>query len=407
MSNGWQIKRLDELYEIARGGSPRPIKNYMTTEPDGINWIKISDATASTKYIYETKEKIKPEGIKMSRLVHEGDFILSNSMSFGRPYIMKTTGCIHDGWLVLHAKSNQIDNDYMYYLLGSDVVYQQFDRLAAGSTVRNLNSDLVRGVTIPVPPLPEQQRIVAVLDEAFAGIATATDNAKKNLRNARELFESNLQSIFTTKRDEWAGKKFGTVCHFVRGPFGGSLTKSCFKPTGYAVYEQQHAIYDQFDEIRYFIDEEKFNEMQRFELKAGDLIMSCSGTMGKVAIVPEGIQKGIINQALLKLSPNKDLLVQFLRYWMRSQSFQAQNEKYSMGAAIKNVASVAVLKQIDVPMPPLAEQQRIVAQLDTLSTETKRLEAIYQQKLDNLAALKQSILQKAFAGELRMDRLAA
>ena len=102
----------------------------------------------------------------------------------------------------------------------------------------------------------------------------------------------------------WDRKKLGDICGFVRGPFGGSLKKNIFKPEGYAVYEQQHAIYDQFDDIRYFIDEKKFNEMKRFELNSGDLIMSCSGTMGKIAIVPENIKKGIINQALLKLTPS-------------------------------------------------------------------------------------------------------
>ena len=91
----------------------------------------------------------------------------------------------------------------------------------------------------------------------------------------------------------WEKKKLGDICGFVRGPFGGSLKKSIFKLEGYAVYEQQHAIYDQFEDIRYFIDEDKFNDMKRFELKSGDLIMSCSGTMGKIAIVPENIQKGM------------------------------------------------------------------------------------------------------------------
>lgn len=110
---------------------------------------------------------------------------------------------------------------------------------------------------------------------------------------------------------QWEAKTLGSLYDFVRGPFGGSLKKSCFKTYGYAVYEQQHAIYDQFLDIRYFIDEPKYREMKRFELFPGDLIMSCSGTMGKVAIVPDGIPKGIINQALLKLSPKKDILAEF------------------------------------------------------------------------------------------------
>jgi type I restriction enzyme S subunit len=162
----------------------------------------------------------------------------------------------------------------------------------------------------------------------------------------------------------WPMVKLGDVCQFVRGPFGGSLKKDFFVEDGYAVYEQQHAIYNQFDNIRYFVDEEKFEEMKRFELCSGDLIMSCSGTMGRIAIVPEGIKKGIINQALLKLTPKPKVDLHFFKYWMESELFQIILNGNTHGAAIKNVASVAVLKDLEIPLPPLAEQKRIAAILD-------------------------------------------
>lgn len=207
MKNGWRTKKLGEICEIERGGSPRPIQSFITTDRRGINWIKIGDATASDKYIYKTEEKIRPEGAKRSRMVYEGDFILSNSMSFGRPYIMKTTGCIHDGWLVLHKP--KVDPDYLYYVLSSDLVFGQFDRLAAGSTVRNLNIGLAKSVEIPYPPLPEQQRIVSILDKAFEVIATAKASAEKNLQNASALFVSNLQSVFTQRGQGWVAERTG------------------------------------------------------------------------------------------------------------------------------------------------------------------------------------------------------
>ncbi len=263
-----------------------------------------------------------------------------------------------------------------------------------------INRNEIYEIRVNIPPLLEQQLIVKILDGVFEKIAKAKENAEKNLQNARELFESHLQSIFANPEAEWKEKKLGDVCDFVRGPFGGSLKKSCFKSKGIAVYEQQHAIYNQFEKIRYFIDEVKFNEMKRFEVAPGDLIMSCSGTMGKVAIVPNNAHKGIINQALLKLSPTKNLLARFLKLWMGSPNFQDQLTKYSLGAAIKNVASVKVLKEIHVPLPPLSEQKDIIAKLNALSTETIKLEAIYQQKLNDLEELKKSILQKAFKGEL-------
>ncbi|MBK8537123.1 MAG: nucleotidyltransferase domain-containing protein [Candidatus Competibacteraceae bacterium] len=120
----------------------------------------------------------------------------------------------------------------------------------------------------------------------------------------------------------WKTRTLGDICGFVRGPFGGSLKKSVFVENGFAVYEQQHAIYNQFEDVRYFIDSTKFKEMQRFELRPNDLIMSCSGTMGKVAIVPDNIRAGIINQALLKLTPSSAVSSEFLKYWMDSTDFQ-------------------------------------------------------------------------------------
>ena len=406
LKKGWGIKKLGEVLIIERGGSPRPINKYLTDSTDGINWIKISDATASDKYIYETKEKITRDGLHKTRVVKDGDFILSNSMSFGRPYIMKTTGCIHDGWLVLKQNGKKVfETEFLYYLLSSPFVFQQFNSKAAGSTVRNLNIALVSSVNVPLPPLPEQKRIVKILDKAFQAIAIAKANAEKNLHNAKELFESYLNGIFVNGQlkidnGEWEEKKLGEVCGFVRGPFGGSLKKAIFKPSGYAVYEQQHAIYNQFHKIRYFIDEKKFIEMKRFELNSGDLIMSCSGTMGKVAIVPKRIEKGIINQALLKLSPKNKLHVEYLKIWMGSNDFQNQITKHSQGAAIKNVASVKILKEIELPIPQMTEQNQIVKKLDAIQTETKLLEKIYQQKIADVEELKKSILQKAFEGEL-------
>ncbi len=192
-------------------------------------------------------------------------------------------------------------------------------------------------------------------------------------------------------------QKFGKVCDFVRGPFGGSLKKSCFVKTGYAVYEQQHAIYDQFSDVRYFINDSKFNEMKRFELKPKDLIMSCSGTMGKVAVVPDNIEPGIINQALLKLTPKNNLHVEFLRYWMNSPDFIKRIEENTVGAAIKNVASVKVLKEIDVPCPPLQEQQQIVAILDDAFTAIDQAKANIEKNIQNAKELFQSKLNAIFS----------
>jgi len=166
--SAWPVVSLDDIFEIARGGSPRPIDSYITDDPEGINWIMIGDASDESKYITKTRKRIRPDGARRSRSVKPGDFLLTNSMSFGRPYIMRTTGCIHDGWLVLSPRRGDVDADFFYHLLGSKHVYSEFERRAAGATVKNLNIDLVRGVKVPLPPLAEQRRIAEILDKAAA-----------------------------------------------------------------------------------------------------------------------------------------------------------------------------------------------------------------------------------------------
>ena len=164
----WVLCKLGAVNEIARGGSPRPIKDYLTYDANGINWIKIGDTTKDGKYINSVKEKIRPEGVKKSRLVHKGDFLLTNSMSYGRPYILNVDGCIHDGWLVISPIGKAYTSDFLYYLLSSSFAYEQFTNVASGGVVTNLNSDKVADTIFPLPPYTEQERIVAKIEEIFA-----------------------------------------------------------------------------------------------------------------------------------------------------------------------------------------------------------------------------------------------
>ena len=170
--------KLGDLLTIERGGSPRPIKDYITEDKNGVNWIKIGDATNSGKYILNTIQKIKPSGLKNSREVFPGDLLLSNSMSFGRPYIMGINGAIHDGWLVIRDNKH-IDKNYLYHALGSPFVYNQFSKNAKGSTVRNLNIDIVSEVNIRLDSLPEQRAIAAKIEELFSDLDKGIDDLKQ------------------------------------------------------------------------------------------------------------------------------------------------------------------------------------------------------------------------------------
>ena len=155
----WEWVRFKYVADIARGGSPRPIKSYITDDPNGVNWIKIGDTEKGSKYINTVKEKIKQEGVVNSRMVYKGDFLLTNSMSFGRPYITNVQGCIHDGWLVISPCANTYDQDFLFYLLSSAFAYNQFSGKVSGAVVKNLNTDKVLDAIIPLPPIEEQKRI--------------------------------------------------------------------------------------------------------------------------------------------------------------------------------------------------------------------------------------------------------
>ena len=170
--NTWELCKLGTISKIARGGSPRPIKDYLTNDANGINWIKIGDTTKEEKYINSVKEKIRPEGVKKSRMVHKGDFLLTNSMSFGRPYILNVDGCIHDGWLVISPIGEAYTSDFLYYLLSSSFAYEQFTNVASGGVVTNLNSDKVADTIFPLPPLAEQKRIVSKIEFIFTQMDT-------------------------------------------------------------------------------------------------------------------------------------------------------------------------------------------------------------------------------------------
>lgn len=176
----WKEVVFGDVVGIYRGGSPRPIENYLTTDPSGINWIKIGDVGVDAKYIEHTAEKIIPEGISRSRKVYSGDFLLSNSMSFGRPYILKIDGCIHDGWLVIQNYQETFDREFLYYILSSNAVLLQYKALAAGSSVLNLNKDIVAKVQLTIPPtIAEQSAIAAVLSGMDTEIAALEQKRDK------------------------------------------------------------------------------------------------------------------------------------------------------------------------------------------------------------------------------------
>ncbi len=407
MKRGWEVKKLGEVLTIERGGSPRPIEKYITNAPDGINWIKISDATASDKFIYETKEKITRDGLHKTRIVNEGDFILSNSMSFGRPYIMKTTGCIHDGWLVLKQNGKKIfETEFLYYLLSSPFVFQQFNSKAAGSTVRNLNIALVSSVDVPIPPLPEQQRIVAILDEAFAAIAKAKANAEQNLKNAKELFESYLQSVFENKGEDWKETALNNEIDLLVG--------FAFKSKEYTEMEDDVLLLRgdnimqgnlRWDNAKRWRKSE-YEDFKKYQLQENDIVLAMDRPWVKAGLKVARLSKNDLPALLVQrtacLRTKSKLDNSFLFYLLKSKGFMSYLIDVQTGIGVPHISGQQIL-DFKFNKPSINLQQIIVQKLDALSAQTKKLEAIYQQHLNDLEELKKSILQKAFNGELKQN----
>lgn len=206
----WDLFKLETLMTIVRGASPRPISKYLTTEKDGINWIKIGDISSSEKYLVKTEEKITQEGANQSRMIKVGDFILSNSMSFGRPYISKIDGCIHDGWLLLSEFDKNLKPDYLYEILSSQIVQSQFQAKAAGGVVSNLNTERVKSVKIPLPPLEIQQKIVEECEVVDLGVNTETQKvAIANQEIAKIILKVKSSAIHKLKIGQLLSLEYG------------------------------------------------------------------------------------------------------------------------------------------------------------------------------------------------------
>lgn len=215
----WQEKTFNDFMRIKRGASPRPIEVYLTSNVDGVNWIKIGDAPKFGKYITSTAEKVTPAGASRSVGVYPGDFILSNSMSFGRPYILAVDGCIHDGWLRLYDFQEEADDEFLYYLLSSDYVQRQYEAFAAGSGVQNLNKEVVKKVFVHLPSVSEQKEIARTLSQ----FDTYIDDLAELIEKKRGIRNGALKDLISGKTRfdgydyEWNESRIGDILKILHG----------------------------------------------------------------------------------------------------------------------------------------------------------------------------------------------
>ncbi len=412
----WQTKKLGEVFTIERGGSPRPIEEFITEDENGINWIKIGDTKDVVKYIHRTKEKIKPEGAKRSRMVYEDDFLLSNSMSFGRPYIMKTTGCIHDGWLVIR-KNETVDNNYLYYILSSPLLYQQFTNLAKGSTVKNLNIEAVKQAVINFPPLSEQTAIVSKIEELLSDL----ENGKQQLLIAQQQLKTYRQSLLkwafegrlTNPPDGRAGKNVNG--ELPKGWTVLSLKDVCTKitdgshfspkstPEGYPYVTVRDIKNDKIDfENCLKISASDFKNLAANDCRPleNDLLFSKDGTVGKVSLVDYDYDFVVLSSIGILRTNTKVVSPKYLFHVLKSSEFLHQALNQKKGVAIRRII-LRDLKELKLNVPKtLKEQEQIVSELESKLTVCDKIEETITTSLQQAEMLKQSILKKAFEGGL-------
>lgn len=373
----WAWCRLNELADIARGGSPRPIENYITDSPDGINWIKIGDTAPESKYIESAKEKIKPEGQKHSRFVHEGDFLLTNSMSFGRPYILKINGCIHDGWLVFANIKECVIKDYLYYALSSDYIYASFSMVAAGSTVKNLKSDTVKQVLFPLPPIKTQETIVEAIEKSFSQI-DILDNEKLDLQTAIKQTKSKILDLAIHGKlvpqdpnDEPAEELLKRIATSDNRPYEKvELSEIDWTlPNNWCLCH--------FGDIATVINGKNQSKVENTNGKYP--IYGSGGIMGRADdyICPENCtiigRKGSINNPIFVeekfwnvdtafgLSPSEAVLPRFLFYFCEYFDFTTLDSSTTLPSLTKTN-----IQQIIFALPPIEEQKRILDKTNEL-----------------------------------------
>lgn len=407
---GWIYVSLGDLFLIERGGSLRPIEDYITDDKNGLNWIKIGDTKGITKYIYHTKEKIKPEGLHKTRMVYEDDFILSNSMSFGRPYIMKTEGCIHDGWLVIRTPKNLIDTNYLYHILSSSFVYQQFSNLAKGSTVKNLNIEAVQQVYIYLPPLPEQHRIVANIEELFSSLDKGIEclkTAEQQLKIYRQAvlkwaFEGKLTNkdvIEGELPEGWRKSKVKSIGKVINGDRGKNYpSRAHYVASGVPFISAGNIEENRIDTKNVnFITEAKYDALNSGKLQNGDLIYCLRGSLGKCAIF--NLNTGAISSSLCILRLNSDVLNQFVFYYLISPFGRDEILKHDNGTAQPNLSGKS-FENYEIVLPTPEEQHLIVSEIESRLSVCDKIEESITTSLQQAEALRQSILKKAFEGKL-------
>jgi type I restriction enzyme S subunit len=399
MKAGWQRKAIEDVCDVVNGGTPKTgVAEYW----DGPHqWVTPAEmGKRSTPYIDQSERTITDAGIQNSsaRLLPEQSVILSSRAPIGHLVINTVPMATNQGCKGLVPR-NGLDSKYLYYYLAS--IVPLLNDLGTGATFKELSGGKLKGVPVPVAPFPEQHRIVAILDEAFDGIATAKANAEKNLQNARALFESHLQSVFTARGEGWVEKPLAELCDPTRVITYGVIKLGEEVADGIPCLRTSNVRWLRIEtEGMKRIAPALSAEYSRTILNGGEVLVNVRGTLGGVAVVaPEMAGWNVSREVAVVPIDSRKVNPEFLSYLIGSGTSQHWLGGVKKGAAYVGI-NIEDLRLLPVSAPAMVKQLEVVGHLQALEAETQRLESIYLQKLTALDDLKKSLLYQAFSGQL-------
>jgi type I restriction enzyme S subunit len=385
MSKGWKVERLGDVCEI--DNIPNRKKN--------LPYVGLEHIESKTgKFIGSTE----PQNVKSMTFNFSDKHVLYGRL---RPYLKKVLLPDFEGHCsseIFPLKvSNQLDRRFLFHWLLSDETTEKINATSTGARMPRANMNYVLDFEIPIPPLPEQQRIVSVLDATFLSIAQAKSNAERNLVNARELFESYLHEIFETPGKNWETCPLDKYVKFIDYR-GHTPTKT---QSGMRLITAKNVKLGYLQRTpEEFVDPKIYDKwMVRGFPKKGDVLFTTEAPLANVAQL-DSDEKILFAQRIIILQPQQEKIDQtYLKYLLLSQPIRKRIFSKGTGATVQGIKA-RLLKTVEIYFPPLAEQRAIVGRLEALSAETGRLEEIYEAKVESLEELKRSVLQKAFEGEL-------
>ena len=386
----WKEYKLGDICEVVRGGSPRPIIDYITEDEDGVNWLKIGDVKETDKYFTFANEKIKPSGIAKSREVTSGDIILSNSMSFGRAFITLIDGYIHDGWLRIRCSEEVLDKEYLYYFLTSSLAQNQFKAVANGSVVNNLKSDTVKAVSIDLPPLDEQKRISSILSIIDEKINN-NNHINDNLEQQAEIY---FYYLFIDNPDpSWQKGTIGDIGTVVGGSTPSKAKPEYYTDNGIAWITPKDLSIDKSKFISHGADditELGLKNSSASIMPTGTVLFSSRAPIGYIAIADGDVTT---NQGFKSVVPKNNVGTAFVYYFLKNALPTIEN--MASGSTFKEISGSA-MRTVPVMIPDDESLQKFADYCEPLFQQQRTLETENR----SLVSLRDSLLPKLMSGEL-------